>query len=481
MRIDFTLFWLLAMGLAISAAAGCAGAASGSGETGWRPLFNGRDLSGWDTYLAPPSPEAPPLGLNHDPRKVFSVVTADGAPAIHISGEIYGALTTREEFKNFHLRVECKWGEKRWPPRASAGRDSGILYNCIAPHGAGSDAWMRSIECNIMEKGCGQWWSVGGTVIEVEGVRVDAAMEPRVPYRKESPGEQLILYKKGASRITAASSDGITPAMDYEKPRGEWNVVEVMCLGSDALHLVNGRVVMALSNARLSADGPPVPLDHGKIQLQSEGAEIYYRKVEIRPLQAWPAELEPAAPPAPPQADGFLSLLDPEQIGGWTQCGPGGFKVENGVATAQGGMGLWYYKRRPFADFVFECEFVQEQPGADSGVFLRFPDPGDDPWIAVNQGYEVELGDPNPQPYKGGTGSIYSFQGPAAVPLKPAGEWNALEITGRGQEYQVRMNGSLINTYTGQRRIQGYVGLQNYNDGKTFRYRKVRIRELPTR
>src|SRR5204863_9592048 len=84
----------------------------------WTSLFNGKDLSGWDTYLAPPPGSKTPLGLNNDPRGVFTVTETDGAPAIHVSGEIYGAITTKDEFDNVHLRVEYKWGGKKWPPMA---------------------------------------------------------------------------------------------------------------------------------------------------------------------------------------------------------------------------------------------------------------------------------------------------------------------------------------------------------------------------
>src|SRR5262245_61324357 len=133
----------------------------------WRDLFNGKDLQGWDTYLASPSGSKVPLGLNNDPNNVFTVVETDGARAIRVSGEIYGAITTHDEFTNFHIRVEFKWGEKRWPARANVARDSGILYCCVGPHGAGSGAWMRSVENNIMEKGIGQWWSVAGAIIDV--------------------------------------------------------------------------------------------------------------------------------------------------------------------------------------------------------------------------------------------------------------------------------------------------------------------------
>ncbi len=444
----------------------------------WKSLFNGKDLSGWDTYLGPPRKL-----LNRDPDRVFTVVDAGGAPAIRISGEIYGAITTHEEFEDFHIRVEFKWGEKRWPPREKVGRDSGILYNCIGPDGAGSGAWMRSVECNIMEKGCGQWWSVAGTIADVEGVGMTPEMEPRVPYKKEGAGESIIVYKKGAPKLTAQPSDGVTPAVDPEKPLGEWNTVEVVCFGADSIHIVNGVVNLVLTNSRFPEGGRDVPLVRGEIQLQSEAAEVFYRKVEIRSLKVPPPEYRqhfaehfPGHFPGRGET-GFAPLLDDEHLAGWAQCGPGSFKVEKGVATGVGGMGLWWYRKKTFGDFILRGEFLQED-GADSGVFLRFPDPANDPWIAVKQGHEFEIGDPKPA--KGSTGSIYNFQAPSECPLKPAGEWNEYEIACTGKRYQVTLNGKLINDFTDAagRPLSGHIGLQNYPYEKQVKHRNLRIKEV---
>src|SRR5262245_4716892 len=196
-------------------------------EANWSALFNGKDLSGWDTYLAPPPGSTTPLGLDHDPGGVFSVIEVDGAPAIRISGEIFGAITSKDEFENHRIRVEYQWGTKKWPTRAEPKhyRDSGILYWCIGPHGAGSAAWMRSVECNIMEKGVGQWWSVAGSYVDIEGRRVILEEDSRVPYRGESKGEKCIVWEPGAPRFT--TGEGITSPFDPEKPTG-WNVCEVV-------------------------------------------------------------------------------------------------------------------------------------------------------------------------------------------------------------------------------------------------------------
>lgn len=178
---------------------------------------------------------------------------------------------------------------------------------------------------------------------------------------------------------------------------------------------------------------------------------------------------------------GFVSLFSDAELKKWRQCGPGRFDVTNGVATGVGGMGLWWYTGRQYTNFVLRGEFVQEEPIADSGVFLRFADPGNDPWNAVHQGHEMEIGDPEPKDPTWRTGSIYPFQASTRANTKPLGQWNEYEIICQGQTYTVRLNGEQIMTWTDpkQRTRSGYIGLQNYNDGKTVRHRNVRIKDLP--
>jgi hypothetical protein len=120
--------------------------------------------------------------------------------------------------------------------------------------------------------------------------------------------------------------------------------------------------------------------------------------------------------------------------------------VKDGIATGEGGMGLWWYKARMFKDFVLRGEYLQEKGGmSDSGIFLRFPDPGSNPMVGVKQGHEMEIGENKAD--KHGTGSIYPFQGATWLPVKPEGEWNAYEITCVGRTYDIRLNGHLVNRF----------------------------------
>lgn len=234
MRRGFYLGGALAIGAAFFAAGELTQAEAAAPKTADARsivLFNGKDLSNWYTFI----PHKDGSDPRTDPKKVFQVV--DGV--IHVSGEEFGCLTTEKEYENYHLKLEFKWGKKKWPPREKAVRDSGILMHVVGP----DKVWPRSIECQIQEHDCGDFYMVGGTSIEVGG-------KTETQYKKK--------------------------AKDLEKPTGEWNTIEVICDGDSITNIVNGEVVN---------QGTKASLRRGKIVLQSEGAEVFYRNVELTPLR----------------------------------------------------------------------------------------------------------------------------------------------------------------------------------------------------
>jgi hypothetical protein len=253
--------------------------ASGAAST-WRNLWDGRTLAGWQTYLRGPKREDPAIGVDKDPNGVFSIMRVDGEAAIRISGQDWGGVSTIEEFSDYHFRVEFKWGEQRWAPRANEKRDSGILYHCVGLHGAGSGAWMRSFELQVQYGDCGDFYSVDGVIVDVEGV-------PRDPLR---PDRKELIYQKGAPEVRGVTHR-IIKAANAEKPHAAWNVAEVIAVGDTAVHLVNGQVMMVLKKLRHRIQGTETPLTRGRIQIQSEGAEVFYRRAQIRPLRAIPPTL----------------------------------------------------------------------------------------------------------------------------------------------------------------------------------------------
>jgi hypothetical protein len=270
---------------------------SALGAEEWRQLFNSRDFAGWETYLARPhaSTEVPGLqrnekglyteaiGKDRDPLGNFTVTDVDGHPAVHISGQTFGYMATRESFGNYHLRLQFKWGEKKWPPREKVVRDSGLLYHMHGEPAASDRVWPASVELQIQEHDCGDLYAiVTRTTVPARAVttadnktlqQYDPAGAP-VDFKQERPiGNRCV-------RLA-----------DFEKPAGEWNTIELICIGGDSIHIVNGHVVMRLHDARQKgANGEWPALTAGRICLQSEGAEVYYRNVEIQPITAVPAE-----------------------------------------------------------------------------------------------------------------------------------------------------------------------------------------------
>ncbi len=251
----------------------------------WQSLFNGKNLKGWETYLDAPytsdkkAEKAAPLGLNNDPNRVFSVVKEDGQPALRVSGETYGGINTLADFENYHLRLEFKWGQKQWPPKLDQPRDSGILYHSVGPHGTPM-LWMESFEFQIQEGDCGDYWGVMNVATDISARKNDAG---KYVYEPDNP--VVVFQDKTPNGRTCLKSP------DAEKPTGQWNVVDLYCVGDTCLHVMNGTVNMVLTKTRHLVEGQMLPLTKGKIQIQSEGAELFYRNIKIRKIEKLPAGL----------------------------------------------------------------------------------------------------------------------------------------------------------------------------------------------
>ncbi len=178
--------------------------------------------------------------------------------------------------------------------------------------------------------------------------------------------------------------------------------------------------------------------------------------------------------------DGTLASFDT-----WRLSGPGSFGriTDDCSLRGSGGLGLLWYTAAEFEAYSLKLDWklVADHNG---GVFVGFPDPGNDPFVAVNQGYEIQI-DATDAPDRT-TGSIYTFQGadPEAVAaaLKPVGAWNSYEIVVQGQTIKVVLNGTVVNEFTSTdpaRDIsQGFVGIQNHGAGEAVSYRDIRIKEL---
>jgi hypothetical protein len=259
----------------------------------WRNLFNGKTFNGWTKYLGVPHQSnqgldlpkddngkyAKAFGVNNDPLNVYSIVTENSKPAIHVSGQVFGTLTFNEEFENYHIKLEFKWGQKKWEPRLKMVRDAGLLYHGFGQQGSTERNWHPAQECQIQEGDTGDYWPTGDVTIDIPAVKSDTS--DWWFYRQNAPLRTQIFSKKMSERRVITD-------LEKEKPHGEWNTVEVICWGDSSIHIVNGNVVMRLYNSRKIENGKSLPLTKGTIALQSEGAELFYRNIKIKQLKNIP-------------------------------------------------------------------------------------------------------------------------------------------------------------------------------------------------
>jgi hypothetical protein len=229
-----------------------------------------------------------PVGFNRDPLHVFVVETVDGRPAIHVSGAGFGVMTTNESFGNFHLRMQVKWGEKKWGYKRTghAALDAGLLYFSRGPAGIDHLTWPRSLEFQIQEKDFGDVFALGMTEVTATARTVPATANGR-------SSSTYIYDPLGAPTVFVARrpiGNRCRRIEDEELPHGEWNTLDLVCLGDRSIHVVNGVVVNRLQSARMPTPSGLVTLDSGQVCLQTEGGEVFYRGIEIQPITAVPAE-----------------------------------------------------------------------------------------------------------------------------------------------------------------------------------------------
>lgn len=246
-------------------------------------LFNGKDLKDWDAWLgyADPAltykrPPVAPLGVGAQSADIFKVVVEDGRPALYVNGRTWGSLVRRGDFHDYHLRLQYKWGKGRWAPRETQAPNNGLLYHSHGAPGAVWGTWSQAVEFEIMTGSIGMVVPVG----EAIGATTDAVDDPALipPKLRFTPGGRVQTVQGGTANWNVEAYS------DAEKPAGEWNTLDLYVLGDRAVHVVNGVPVLEVRD--LKADGRP--LTHGAIQLQSEGAETFFRDIVIEPITSLP-------------------------------------------------------------------------------------------------------------------------------------------------------------------------------------------------
>jgi hypothetical protein len=250
----------------------------------WKPMLD-KDLSQWEVWTGVPhksvknlpkgyvvpddgKPVAP-IGLDNS-MEVFKVTEDEnGEPILNVSGLIYAGLTSKKVFKNYHLTMLFKWGEKKYAPRLNNIRDNGLLYHCYGEHGAFWNVWKRCLESQIQEGDFGDLYTLAGTKAKVH-VNEFGRWDPKSD-----------IISKGGKRL-----------YDTESVHGAWTRVDLYVFEDRAVHVTNGKVTFSLTDA---LDHKGNKLDKGQLQIQSEGAEAYAKGIFIRPIKKFPRKIRKAA------------------------------------------------------------------------------------------------------------------------------------------------------------------------------------------
>lgn len=522
-------FWIFAaLGLMITGLFGCRTDAPIPGTT----ALLDKDLSRFEVWLGVPHSSVQglpagtyqsdnvhngtPMGLNRDLKNVFSVIEEDGDLVLHVSGEIYGGLTTKEEFQDYHLSLQFRWGDKKWPPREEKKRDSGILYHCHGEHGSFWKVWKSCLEFQVQETDLGDFIPLAGPRASIRGERVDG----HIHYLPE-----LEVYCPG--------NDYVHACMEPDAPHGEWNRLDLYVVGNDAIHVVNGEVVMVVENA-LRADG--LPLTRGQIQLQSEAAECFYKDITITPISDFPVKLKNSVRFQSPDERDFSWLFNGKNFNGWYLklrsgdaesakkvftvndkgwvhvFGPGfedGHELNSGRNDTHGMM----YTNRKFDRFIFRFEYMWGKKRVnnfksyqyDAGMYYHVYDdniwPGGveyqvrydhlaernhtgDFWAAGKSRFTWTADAPkgNWLPATEG-GALQEIRDGEHRAHKDApfhaldGQWNQCEVIVMGDRYAIhKLNGKVVNVGTELTVSEGILGLQS-ETAELF-YRNIRIKKL---
>ncbi len=252
-------------------------------------LFDGKSLDGWTPWLGyadpaltyKPNLTVKPIGTSRDLSGDFAVKSVDGKPAIWIKGESWGALVHRADLSNYHLRLEYKWGEKTYAPRETQPRNNGLLYHTHGQPGEVFGTWQPSAEFEIMKGSTGMIVMVGGQMrAKTTAVSDPTIIAPHLRFRRGGRAVEM---------VNGTPTWNVEAASDAEKPIGQWNILDLYVVGDRAVHVVNGVPVAEVRDlAIVKPDGSRVPLTHGQIQLQSEGAETWFRAISVEPIKALP-------------------------------------------------------------------------------------------------------------------------------------------------------------------------------------------------
>ena len=233
-------------------------------------LFDGKDMARWYTFLRD-------HGRDNDPNGTFAV--RDGV--LRISGQDWGGLTTRDEYSNYEVEVVYAWGGKVWPGREKNARDCGLILHATGRDGTVGKCWLEGIQCNMIEGGTGDISVTGSNkayrfTAQAEdrpwGKKTGAYWKDGAPAREFGPGARLLWFGRDLGWENVI---GFRGKNDVEKKVGEWNTLVVTMKADTMTVKLNGVTVSKATDLGVT---------QGKLQFQSEGSEVLFKKITLTPL-----------------------------------------------------------------------------------------------------------------------------------------------------------------------------------------------------
>ena len=472
-------------------------AVAADGKSGWKPLFNGKDLKGWSVHHASKTAsDAPPA------TSIFKVENGliHAYPTQAAGSEQPNAyIETEGDYKDYVLSLEYMWGEKKFAPRLNLVRDAGLIYHV---HRTRPADWPAGAEAQIQEGDTGDSWAVSS--------RLTSFVNPKTG--------RYALPEDGGVPVTVGN-DGKFERTRHNKVNEYpgWNTLEVIVRGDRATHIVNGVINMRVKDIRGWDAGTNswVKVDHGRIALQAESAEIFYRNIRMRPLtpaddmppeprltEVWypvPPRVTPGATAGAPPSDAII-LFDGKNLDAWKSTkedGPARWSIVDGQMVVAPGTGD-IQTREKFGDVQLHLEWwgpglpadKVNQDRGNSGVFLQ-------------DIYEVQVLDnfENKTYVNGMVGSIYKQYPPLANAAWPAERWQTYDIIFTAPRFAadgsltsaarltVLLNGVLVQNNVTLKGGTTYIGAPSYfphgdlplrlqDHGHLVRYRNIWLRKL---
>lgn len=435
-RSNCLRFLILSFAWAVFAETSFSRAADNDPPAGFKPLFNGKDLSGWHG-----------VGTE-DPRKIAA------------------------------LSPEAK-AEARLKSLADVNQHWSVQNGELVNDGFGlyltSDADFGDYEMFITYK----------TVPKADsGIYLKGT--PQVQIWDSTDEEKFKLgADKGSGGLwnNSEGRPGKNPIVKADRPFGEWNTFRIRQIGARTTVFLNGKLVVDNAILENYFDRKQPLIARGPVQLQTHGGEIRWKNLFVREIPASEANALLAN-------EGFTTLFDGKSLNGWTGA-VDNYEVADGSIRCKTGKGGVLHTRDEYGDFVVRLEF-KVPPGGNNGLAIRYPGEGDTAYTGMCELQVLDNNAPqyaklDPRQYHG---SAYGMAAAARGYQRPAGEWNYQEVTVVGSTIKVELNGSVIldtdlsqvkdvmaNTpHPGKDRTQGYFGFAGHSDPVEFR--NIRIKEL---